>query len=160
MKKTLVLIPLLLAAFLFAKDPISVLSGRVVKVSDGDTITVLNADNEQKRIRLYGIDAPEKKQPYGEAARKYLADQVAGLDIDVSVYDVDRYGRSVGRIIIDGSDVNRAMIAAGLAWVYPQYCKIPECAEWKQIEQEAGAARRGLWQEPNPTPPWEWRRKK
>jgi endonuclease YncB( thermonuclease family) len=74
MKKLLFLIPLLFASLLFAKDPISVISGRVVKVSDGDTITLLNADNAQVRVRLYGIDAPESKQDFGQTSRKYLSD--------------------------------------------------------------------------------------
>jgi endonuclease YncB( thermonuclease family) len=159
MKKLLLLTCLFFAALCFAKPP-TVMSGRVIRVSDGDTIALLNADKAQIRVRLYGIDAPEKKQLYGEASRKYLADMVAGKDIEVKVHNIDRYGRSVGHIIIQNLDVNRAMIEAGYSWVYRQYCKIPECVKWLLLEEEAKADKRGLWQEPDPVPPWEWRRKK
>jgi endonuclease YncB( thermonuclease family) len=156
MRKTIFLALIVFAFCFLLKVRADVISGRVEIIADGDTIIVLNANNEQKLVRLYGIDAPEKTQPYGEASRKYLADMVAAKDIDVSVYDIDRYGRSVGRIIIDDKDINRAMIEAGYAWVYREYCKISECAEWTKLDK---AARRGLWQESNPVYPQEWRRK-
>jgi endonuclease YncB( thermonuclease family) len=159
MRKTIFLALIVFALCFFTKKPIDVISGRVKIIADGDTIIVLNANNEQKLVRLYGIDAPEKNQPYGEASRKHLSDMVAGLDIDVSVYDIDRYGRSVGRIKINNTDVNRAMIEAGYAWVYREYCKISKCSEWERLEQEAKVAKRGLWQKPNPIYPAEWRRR-
>lgn len=134
------------------------LSGRVVRVSDGDTITILTADNRQEKIRLYGIDAPEKKQAFGEKSRQALADFVAGKNVKIDVLDIDRYGRHVG-IVSDGNfNFNRAMIAQGMAWVYDRYCVKSFCNEWKILERQAEKSKKGLWRDPVPVPPWEWRK--
>jgi len=135
---------------------------KVVSVTDGDTIKVFNAEKGQVKIRLYGIDTPEKGQPYGQAAGKYLASLIAGAIVDIESIAEDPYGRTVG-IISDGErNINQEMIKAGYAWVYRWYCDKEFCDFWLELETEAKSNKIGLWQEPNPIPPWEWewRRKK
>jgi endonuclease YncB( thermonuclease family) len=127
---------------------------RVVSVHDGDTLTALDGDNVQHKVRLAGIDAPERGQPFGTKARDGLAGMTMGKAVAVHVTDRDKYGRTVARIEVEGQDVNRAMVAAGLAWHYTRYSKAKALEE---AEAEARAARRGLWADREPVPPWEWR---
>ncbi|MBP5617206.1 MAG: thermonuclease family protein [Elusimicrobiaceae bacterium] len=146
-----------------AKQPASnkqknTISGKVVNVADGDTITILNAENKQTKVRLYGIDAPEKAQDFGNVSREHLASLVAGKNIEVFVIDVDQYGRSVGRIKVDGKEVAEEMLKSGLAWLYATYCKIPECKHWKELESQAKTAKTGLWSNPTAKEPWLWRK--
>jgi len=137
------------------------LSGRVVKVADGDTVTVLDVSNTQHRIRLEGIDAPESHQDFGTQSKKNLSSLIFGRDVTV-VYDkTDRYGRLVGKILLDGKDINLEQIKAGLAWHYKEYERdqAPEDRElYARAEDEARSARRGLWVDPNPLEPGEFRR--
>jgi len=135
------------------------LSGRVVGVADGDTLTLLLSTNKQVKVRLAEIDAPEKDQPWGQNAKKALSDQVFGQTVQIDVVDTDRYGRTVGRVMAGGKDINAEMIRTGNAWVYRQYLKNRALLA---IEDEAKAARRGLWglQADQRVPPWEWRRGK
>ena len=128
-------------------------NGKVVSVTDGDTIKVLH-DGEQVKVRLYGIDTPEKKQAYGQTAKKITASLVAEKTVNVSVLDTDRYGRSVALVTVDGTNVNRKLIETGYAWVYERYCKQAFCPEWKNVENKARSAKIGLWQAPDPVPPW------
>ena len=132
-------------------------AGRVVNVSDGDTVVVLRAGNIQEKIRLAEIDCPEKSQAFGKVAKQFTLDKAAQKDVTVEVRDYDRYGRTVGVIYLpDESNLNRALVRAGYAWWYRQYSKDLTLGE---IEQEARIARRGLWSDPNPIPPWDYRRK-
>ncbi|UZR30739.1 thermonuclease family protein [Methylococcus mesophilus] len=132
------------------------LAGRVVSVLDGDTITLLSVGNVQTRVRLAQIDAPEKRQDYGQASKRALSDWVSGKKVTVEVADTDRYGRSVGKVLIGGTDVNLEQVRAGMAWVYRKYAYDPG---YFSAEDEARAVRRGLWSQPNPVPPWEFRHK-
>ncbi len=137
------------------------LTGKVVKITDGDSITVLDNTNIQHRIRLQGIDAPERKQPFGNASRKHLASLVAGKEVIVKWAKRDRYRRIVGFVIVDGHDVNLVQVKAGMAWFYRYYQKELSRENRKlyaQAEDEARANKRGLWQDKNPMPPWEHRR--
>jgi endonuclease YncB( thermonuclease family) len=129
--------------------------GKVVAVSDGDTIRVFYKGGELK-VRLAEIDTPEKNQPYGTRARQALSDLVFGRQVRVAQTDRDRYGRIVGRVYVDGADVNAEMIKRGHAWVYRQYAQDPALY---RLENEARAAKRGLWALPEAerVPPWEWR---
>jgi endonuclease YncB( thermonuclease family) len=131
--------------------------GRVVGVSDGDTLTLLTAEKQQVKVRLAEIDTPEKAQPYGQKARQALADLAFQKQAVLSVQDRDRYGRTVARVSVDGVDVNRKLVETGAAWVYRQYSRDPSLL---QVEAEAKAAKRGLWALPEAErmPPWEWRR--
>jgi endonuclease YncB( thermonuclease family) len=129
------------------------LSGKVVAVHDGDTLTVLVA-SVQHKIRLNGIDAPELGQNYGRRARQFLSDLCFGTIVTVRVVNVDRYGREVGDVVVGGVLANAELVRAGLAWHYKQYSKDPALAA---LEKEARAARRGLWVDRNPTAPWDYR---
>lgn len=138
------------------------LQGRVVDVHDGDTLTLLDSERRQHKIRLAGIDAPELGQAYGRAAREHLAQRVAGTVVQVLSSKTDRYGRIVGKALVDGIDVNLDQVRAGFAWHYKQYAREQTVADrslYAAAEDSARAARRGLWQEKGAVPPWEWRRR-
>ena len=128
--------------------------GKVVKVVDGDTLTIL-VDKQQLKIRLSDIDTPERKQPFGTKAKQALSDLAFGKQARVIEVTTDRYGRIVGRVYVEGIDVNRELVAQGYAWVYRKYS---DDAELLRLESEAKQKGLGLWAEPNPIPPWEWRR--
>lgn len=138
------------------------LKGKVVKVSDGDTITVLDSSKKQHRIRLTGIDAPEKKQPFGERSRQSLASMVAGQIVTIEWEDQDRYGRILGKVITpDGQDANLVQIQRGMAWHYKQFEKTRprnESKAYAAAQEDAKAKAIGLWKDKNQTPPWEWRK--
>lgn len=130
--------------------------GIVVKVYDGDTITLQNNSGIYK-IRLAGIDAPESRQAYGNVSRNYLYNMVRDRFVYAEVHNKDRYGRYVAKIMLDNTDVNAEMLRAGLAWHYKQYNKD---FEYARLEQEAKRSKRGLWMEKNPIPPWIYRKNK
>lgn len=138
------------------------LLGRVVGVSDGDTVTVLDSRNQQYKIRLMGIDAPEKSQAFGNRSKQFLSSLVFNRQVQVEYNKRDRYGRAVGKIIVDGKDANLAQIEAGMAWHYKQYQKEQSADDrvaYASAEEQARVGRRGLWQDSEPTPPWEYRKK-
>ena len=148
----------LLLALLIALPTLSwAWSGRVVGIADGDTITVLR-DKEQVRIRLYGIDCPERYQPFSKKARQLTAKMVHGKVVEVEPVDIDRYNRLVALVTVSERLVNEELLNAGFAWVYTRYCVRPICDKWRALEQEAREAKLGLWADPNPIPPWEFRR--
>lgn len=132
--------------------------GKVVSVADGDTVTVLTKDNAQVKVRLYGIDCPEKAQAFGTKAKQFTADMVFGKKVEIEPIDQDRYGRTVGMLTVDGVNVNEAILKAGYAWVYTRYCRKSFCSDWQKVQEQAQAGQIGLWSDPNPTPPWEYRR--
>ncbi len=134
------------------------ISGRVVGISDGDTLTVLDPSNSQFKIRLAAIDAPEKLQPFGQRGKQKLSDLCYGKHASVQVVSIDRYGRTVGDVDCAGINANQAMVESGFAWVYRKYDKGHE--HLYPLEEEARNARRGLWADPNPTAPWDWRKAK
>ena len=133
-------------------------TGKVVGIADGDTITVLRDGHDQVKIRLYGIDAPESGQPFGKASEQNLSSMVYGQSVQVETMDTDRYGRTVARVFVDAEDVNAAQLRSGHAWLYRQYCKDWVCGEWGGLEAEAKSSGAGLWDDKDPTPPWQWRR--
>ena len=130
------------------------LTGRVVSVHDGDTVRVLDAANVQHKVRLQGIDAPEIGQPFGTKSRDHLAALAKGKMVTVHEHGHDKYGRTLGRIEIGGEDVGTSMVADGMAWHYTRYDKSAELAA---AEEKARSAKRGLWADKAPVPPWEWR---
>ncbi len=137
------------------------LTGRVVAIADGDTITLVDSANTQHRIRLEGIDAPESHQAFGEQSRLSLSEMIYGKDVSVTYQKIDQYGRLVGKIILDGKDINLEQVKAGMAWHYKFYEdeQTPEDRElYAKAEAEARAAQRGLWQDPNPTEPYQFRK--
>lgn len=135
--------------------------GRVISVADGDTVTVLTAEYRQYKVRLSGIDAPEKQQPFGAFARETLARQLFGESVMVEWTKTDRYGRIVGKIEHEGVDINLAQIREGSAWVYREYLReLPagDRARYLEAEDQARSGRTGLWRDADPEPPWQWRR--
>lgn len=156
---------LLCGLLLLVSFPISaaLLSGKAVSVADGDTLTVLDDAKTQHRVRLAGIDAPERKQPFGTASRKHLADLVAGQQVRIEWTKRDRYGRIVGKVVLpkDGRDVCLKQVSAGLAWHYKKY-QGEQTAEdrrlYAEAEERARQAQLGLWRDKGQTPPWQWRR--
>lgn len=154
---TLLLLPMLLIGCTppAPQEDTGKLSGKVVGIADGDTFTLLLPGNTTKKIRLYGVDAPERKQPFGTVSRQRLSELIFSKQVSVVEKDVDRYGRIVGEAFVDGRSVNEEMLRSGLVWHYTDYDKNPE---WAQLQKEARRARVGLWQDKNPTPPWQWRK--
>lgn len=137
------------------------LTGRVVRIADGDTVTVLDATNTQHRIRLQGIDAPESHQAFGTQSKKSLSDMIFDKDVTVIYDKTDQYGRLVGKILLNGKDVDLEQVKAGMAWHYKEYEReqSPEDRDlYARAEDEARSARRGLWVDANPTEPGEFRR--
>ena len=132
--------------------------GKVVGVSDGDTITVLH-DGQGEKIRLYGIDTPEKRQDFGKKAKQFTSKMVFGKIVKVVVHATDRYGRTVGLVYCGKNDrcLNEELVKHGLAWVYIKYCSKPICDKWRDLEEKARQSRIGLWQAQNPMPPWTFR---
>ena len=137
------LLPLSLFAF----------SAKVVKISDGDTITILQ-NKEQTKVRLYGIDSPEKKQDYGRKSKQFLASLIAGQVVEVEPKGKDRYKRTLGIIRYKDQDINAQMVLNGYAWAYVKYSRM-----YVDQEKMAREKKLGLWQSSNPTPPWEWRKR-
>lgn len=128
---------------------------QVIRITDGDTLTV-RAGEKNFRVRLHGVDAPERGQAFGTKARDFLADAVAGKAVALRVLDVDRYGRLIAEVLIGTTNWNLELLKAGLAWHYAEYDDTPA---YKAAEAAARASRRGLWTEPAPEAPWEYRRK-
>lgn len=128
------------------------LTGQVVGISDGDTLTVL-VDKKPVKVRLHGIDCPEKGQPFGNSARQYLGEMVFEKQVEVRVMDTDRYGRTVGIVSLpDGRIVNEEMAKAGMAWWYRQYA--PRDERLRDLEESARKGKQGLWADDDPIPPW------
>lgn len=135
----------------------SEIRGKVTAITDGDTIKVL-INKQEERIRLNGIDCPERNQAFGTKAKEFVSDLVFGKTVLVESEEIDRYGRILGWVYLeDGRNVNEELLKAGLAWHYKQYNNDPRLA---MMEMEARNAKRGLWVDPNPTPPWDFRRNK
>ena len=152
----------MLALCLVLQVQADTLLGKVINVADGDSITVLDATNTQHKVRLTGIDAPERRQAFGNVSKESLAEQVAGQSVAVEWDKVDRYGRKVGKVLLAGMDSNLVQIKRGLAWHYKQYEREQSLADrqsYAEAEVEARAAKLGLWRDAEPTPPWEFRRK-
>lgn len=140
-----------------------ILKGRVVGISDGDTVTVLDASKTQFKIRLQGIDAPEKKQAFGNKSKEVLSTWLFNNQVTVEYSKKDKYGRILGKILVDGIDANLEQIKSGMSWHYKKYQN--EQSEndrnlYAQAEAQAQEEKRGLWADPDPVPPWEWRKSK
>jgi len=131
-------------------------TGRVVGISDGDTISVMHNGRAEK-VRLHGIDAPEKAQPFTNRAKQFVSDLAFGKEVKVEARGQDRYGRTIGDVFLqDGSNLNHEIVRAGFAWWFRRYA--PKDKELEKLESGAREARWGLWVDPNPIPPWEFRR--
>lgn len=137
------------------------ITGKVIRVIDGDTIEVKTIPDKilvyqaPIRVRLINIDAPEKKQPFGSWSADQMKKLVAGQSVTVSYTEHDRYGRIIGRVSLHGTDASTYMVNAGAAWVYDRYNTDDHLPDF---QRQAQAAKRGLWADSNPVPPWVWRR--
>jgi len=130
--------------------------GRVIRIIDGDTIEVL-LERQVVRVRLYGIDCPERGQAFGTAARQFTGQLCFGRTVRLRTRGADRYGRLLAEVVLpDGRVLNHELLRAGLAWWYREFA--PQAGELEALEREARAARRGLWSQADPLPPWEFRR--
>jgi endonuclease YncB( thermonuclease family) len=137
------------------------LEGKVVAVHDGDTVTLLDGSRQQHRIRIAGIDAPEKAQAYGEVSKQGLAHLAFGKQAEVRCNKRDRYGREVCGLFVGARDVGLEQVRNGHAWWYRDYAReqSPEDRRvYEAAEAEARGLRRGLWRDTAPTAPWDWRR--
>lgn len=128
--------------------------GRVISVQDGDTLTI-EVQATKHKIRLFGIDAPEDGQAFSNVAKKHLTGLALNRVVDIEKRDVDRYQRIVGIVRLEGRNLNADMVGAGYAWWYKKYA--PKETALQKLEKDARAARRGLWKDKSPIPPWEWR---
>lgn len=137
------------------------LQGRIVRVADGDTVTLLDERQTLHKIRLASIDAPETAMPYGKHATLYLMTLVAGKNVEAMIHKQDRYGRKVATLMLGAQDVNLAMIQTGLAWHYKRYRKEQPAAQaqaYARAEEQARTKNLALWQDSNAIPPWDWRK--
>lgn len=152
-------ITVLLLALAFVANA-GTITGLVVGVADGDTITVLDDEKAQHKIRLAGIDAPEKKQPFGNRSKESLSDLVFDKTVSVETDKRDRYRREIGKVLVNGRDVNLVQVERGMAWFYHKYKREQSPNDRRLYEAAEDAARadqRGLWRDAEPMPPWEFR---
>ncbi len=151
----LLFLVLLCSPLIFAAETIE---GKVVSVADGDTITVLK-DKQQIKVRLHGVDAPEKAQDFGTASRTFTSDLCFGTEVTVEVKDTDRYGRKVGIVTLpDGRVLNQELLKAGLAHWYEAYAR--NDTTLKGLQEEAKSAKRGVWSRTDTVAPWDFRKEK
>ena len=146
---------LLLPLLLSASPALADIRGKVVSIQDGDTLTVV-IDRRQVKVRLTDIDAPELRQPFGTRSRQSLSEMCFGKLASLDVRGQDRYQRSLAQVTCDGKDANAEQVRRGYAWTYVRYAR--QGSPLYSLEQEAKTARRGLWADPSPVAPWDWRR--
>ncbi len=135
-------------------------SGKVIAIADGDTVTVLTEENEQFKVRLAGIDCPEKTQAFGNRAKKALSEKVFGQNVRIEHRGKDQYGRTLGIVMMGNIDINEYMIAQGVAWHFKRYASSQpqeEADRYSKAEEIARKNKKGLWVQDNPTPPWKFR---
>jgi endonuclease YncB( thermonuclease family) len=156
------LLSFLLIFSVFTANASKLLQGKVVSVADGDTITVLDAEKTQHKIRLQGIDAPEKAQAFGAKSKEALYELVHGKNVQVSFIKKDKYGRILGKVLLDGQDICHQQIKAGLAWHYKKYQDEQPLVDRDSYSASETAARNqklGLWSDPRPVAPWDFRKR-
>lgn len=145
----------IIAALFLACGLLFGFSAKVVKVSDGDTITVLTQNKDSIKVRLYGIDAPEAKQDFGKVSKEYLSSLIAGKIVEIKSSGQDRYGRILGAIYAGNTDINAKMVEDGYAWAFVKYSKIYTAQQSKAMKNKAG-----LWRQKDPQAPWDFRKAK
>ena len=161
--KILLIVFTLISSLLCSFVQAGTLSGTVVRITDGDTLVVLDANKAQYKIRLMGIDAPESNQAYGKESKDNLSYLVAGKFVVVEYDKLDRYKKIIGKILLSGKDVNLEQVASGMAWHYKNYQGEQSQAdrmEYSEAEIDARNTKRGLWHDPDPIPPWNYRKLK
>lgn len=156
------LLSFLLIFSVFTASASKIIQGKVVSVADGDTITVLDAEKTQHKIRLQGIDAPEKAQAFGAKSKQALYELVHGKTVQVSFEKSDKYGRILGKVLLDGQDICHQQIKAGLAWHYKKYQNQQPLVDREAYSASETAAKNeklGLWSDPRPVAPWDFRKR-
>lgn len=156
---------ILCCLFLASAGPVSArtIDGMVKTVYDGDTLLLATRESSQLKVRLYGIDAPETAkpnkpgQPFGDIAKRTLMYKILGRQVSAEIIEIDQYRRAVAVIRHNGRDINREMVAEGLAWAYRHYLQGTYASEYLGAESRARSRRTGLWRDTNPLPPWEFR---
>ena len=151
MYQIIIFLVILIAATAQAKQ------ATVVKVIDGDTIKVVD-ESGMTTVRLYGIDAPEKSQVSGLAAKDFVEVMIKGKIVDVLPTGGRTYGRTVAVVMFGTQCLQEQLLLAGYAWVYPQYCRKSFCRAWEKLQCISAGNRVGLWASPAPVQPWEWRK--
>lgn len=151
---TMKALTLILCALLSAPSMAGQLAGKVIGISDGDTLKVLTSDRQQVKVRLSQIDAPESTQAFGNRAKQELAWICFGKSASLEVEGEDRYGRKLARVRCAGVDAQSHMVQAGMAWVYDRYVTDKSLY---QLQQQAQTARKGVWSDPKVVAPWEFR---
>ena len=154
MKKLKLLIVTLFLIFNLSAQA-EIIEGLVVKIADGDTLTLLTGSNEKIKVRLAGIDTPERKQPFGSEAKQALSKLVFQKKALIEVETKDRYGRTVGIVFVDGQNINYELVKQGMAWVYRKYTNDEILYE---LEAQAKTKKTGLWADAKPIAPWSWRK--
>ncbi|MFT3994838.1 MAG: thermonuclease family protein [Dysgonomonas sp.] len=144
----LIILSMLLSSF--------TLTGKIVKVQDGDTVTLLDNNNTQHKIRLHGIDAPETGQPYGNKSKEHLSGLIADKNVTVDVKGKDQYKRILGVIYLGDTNINAEMIRSGYAWSY----KYSKDKYYIKLQEKAKEQKKGLWKDKNAVDPWQWRKNK
>jgi len=132
-------------------------SAKVTHIVDGDTIEI-RWKNKIRRVRIWGIDTPEWDQPFSTKSKKMTRKLLAGKYVNVFPIEFDKYGRLVARINVNHTSVSRKLVESGLAWVHIYYCKEPVCNQWKKLQKKARKEHKGLWRDPHPVAPWQWKK--
>ena len=144
---------LLISAICFGQQT---MTGKVIKIADGDTFTILIEDNKQVKVRFHGIDCPESKQDFGTRAKQFTSELAFSKVVNVQIKNIDRYGRTIGIVVLpDGKILNEELLRVGLAWHYKHYDKSEKFAA---LENQAKASKVGIWSMNNQIAPWEFRR--
>ncbi len=130
---------------------------RVTRVVDGDSFEA-QSRGKKFQVRLWGVDTPEWQQGFSQEAKSFSRQRIQGRQVKLTEKGWDKYGRLVALVEVDGESLSELLLREGLAWVHIYYCHEPICEEWRQLERLARTARRGLWQEKEPVPPWKWKR--
>ncbi len=147
---------LLLILCLFLVTPLNCDAATVTRVIDGDTIVV----DDSIKVRLYGVDCPERGQPGEALATEHMESLVLGRVVFLEEQYLDRFGRTVAIVSLEsGLTAQESLLQGGAAWVAPRYCRLPCCSAWKQLEETARISGVGIWSEPHPIPPWMWRKR-
>jgi endonuclease YncB( thermonuclease family) len=142
-------------SYILKSEQVSI-RGRITGVIDGDTINVLILSKHQIRVRVAFIDAPEKGQAFGQRAKQAMSDLVFGKDVELRPHTIDRYGLLVARVLVDNRDAGLELLKQGLCWVFEHYGDEAP-AEYRNAQASAQSEKLGLWQDPAPVPPWQWR---
>jgi endonuclease YncB( thermonuclease family) len=144
-------------SFFFLISHAQVLQGKVVKIADGDSFTILTDGKMQVRVRMHGIDAPEKGQAYSQVSKQYLSNLIFNQKVTVEVNSRDKYRRVVGMVFVGDKNINETMLSEGLAWHFIRYDKNKT---WSSLQEQAKRAKKGLWKDANPIAPWDYRKSK